>query len=269
MLFRSLIELGVTDFVPRFGHMPLVRGEGTKKLSKRDPESSFFHHVDRGFIPEGLLNYLALLGWSIAPDRDVFSREEFVAAFDIADVNPNPASFDQKKADSINGDHIRMLQPDDFEARLLPYLAGIVADPPRPTERVILREAAPLVQERITVLSEARPMLEFLFQPDDTIVYEADALPRDVDQARLVLDAAYAALEQLTDFATAVIEQTLRHTLTDSPEDGGAGLKPRDAFGPLRTALSGKRISPPLFESMQILDKESTLARLERFRAAL
>jgi len=268
-LYLALIELGVTDFVPRFGHLPLVRGEGTKKLSKRDPESSLFHHRDRGFIPEGLMNYLALLGWSIAPDRDVFTREEFIAAFDIADVNPNPASFDQKKADSINGDHIRMLAPDDFEARLLPYLAGIVSDPPTPAERAVLREAAPLVQERITVLSEARPMLEFFFQPDDTIVYEADALPANADEARLVLDAAYAALEQLDDFSTEAIEQTLRHSLTDPPEEGGAGLKPRIAFGPLRTALSGKRISPPLFESMQILDKESTLARLDRFRAAL
>ena len=268
-LYLALIELGVTDFVPRFGHLPLVRGEGTKKLSKRDPESNLFHHRDRGFIPEGLLNYLALLGWSIAPDRDVFTREELVAAFDIVDVNPNPASFDQKKADSINGDHIRMLQPDDFEVRLLPYLAGVVSDPPTPAEQAILREAAPLVQERITVLSEARPMLEFFFQPDDSIVYEADALPQNADEARRVLDAAYAALEQLDDFSTEVIEQTLRHTLTDPPEEGGAGLKPRIAFGPLRTALSGKRISPPLFESMEILDKESTLARLDRFRAAL
>jgi glutamyl-tRNA synthetase len=268
-LYLALIELGVTDFVPRFGHLPLVRGAGTKKLSKRDPESSLFHHRDRGFIPEGLLNYLALLGRSIAPDRDVFSRDEFVAAFDIVDVNPNPASFDQKKADSINGDHIRMLAADDFETRLLPYLADIVSDPPTPAEQAILRQAAPLVQERITVLDEVRPMLAFLFQPDDTIVYEADALPVDANEARRVLGAAYAALEQLDDFSTAVIEQTLRHALTDPPEQGGAGLKPRIAFGPLRTALSGKRISPPLFESMEILDKESTLARLERFRAAL
>ena len=84
-----------------------------------------------------------------------------------------------------------------------------------------------------------------------------------------MLDASYAALEQLDDFATEAIEHTLRHSLTDPPEEGGAGLKPRDAFGPLRTALSGKRISPPLFESMQILDKESTLARIDRFRASL
>ncbi|MDP9028775.1 MAG: glutamate--tRNA ligase [Actinomycetota bacterium] len=268
-LYLALIELGVTDFVPRYAHMPLVLGEGSKKLSKRDPESNLFHHRDRGFIPEGLLNYLALLGWSIAPDRDVFTQAEFTAAFDIRDVNPNPARFDLKKAESINGDHIRMLAADDFEQRILPYLAGVVSDPPTASEEGVLREAAPLVQERIALLGEVRGLLEFFFQADEEIVYDADALPANADEARLVLDAAYAALEELDDFSTEAIESALRVALTNSPEEGGAGLKPRIAFGPLRTALSGKRISPPLFESMQILDKESTLARLERFREAL
>lgn len=268
-LYLALIEIGVTDFIPQYAHMPLVYGEGSKKLSKRDPESSLFHHRERGFVPEGLLNYLALLGWSIAADRDVFTQEEFVAAFDIRDVNPNPARFDQKKADAINGDHIRMLAPDDFEARLVPYLAGYVADPPTATESAILREAAPLVQERMTVLSEAPGLLAFLFTDTEALEYEADALPKDADQAKLVLDASYAALEQLDDFSTAAIEDALRAALLTPVEEGGPGLKPRDAFGPLRTAISGRRISPPLFESMEILDKESTLARLERFRRTL
>jgi glutamyl-tRNA synthetase len=263
-LYLALIELGVTDFVPRFGHLPLVRGEGTKKLSKRDPEANLFHHRDRGFIPEGLLNYLALLGWSISADRDIFTRDEFVAAFDIADVNPNPASFDQKKADSINGDHIRMLSADDFAERILPYLAGVVSDPPTPSQTAVLREAAPLVQERVTVLGEVRDMLSFFFAADDEIVYDADALPSNADEARLVLIAAEAALESLDDFSHDVIEAALRAALVE-----GAGLKPRLAFGPLRTALSGKRISPPLFESMEILDKETVLSRLERFRLSL
>lgn len=263
-LYLALIELGVTDFVPRFGHLPYVMGEGNKKLSKRDPESNLFLHRDRGFIPEGLLNYLSLLGWSLAPDRDVFSRDELVSAFDVVDVNPNPARFDLKKAESLNGDHIRMLSADDFETRILPYLAGIVADPPTPSEKAVLREAAPLVQERIALLGEVRHLLEFFFQDDDELVYEADALPADTDQAKLVLTAAEAALKQLDDFSTEAIEAALRAALID-----GAGLKPRTAFGPLRTALSGNRISPPLFESMQILDKASTLARLERFRLSL
>ena len=268
-LYLALIEIGVTDFIPQYAHMPLVYGEGSKKLSKRDPESSLFHHRERGFVPEGLLNYLALLGWSIAADRDVFTQDEFVEAFDIRDVNPNPARFDQKKADAINGDHIRMLAPDDFEARLVPYLAGYVADPPTATESAILREAAPLVQERMTVLSEAPGLLAFLFTDTEALEYEADALPKDADQAKLVLDASYAALEQLDDFSTAAIEDALRAALLTPAEEGGPGLKPRDAFGPLRTAISGRRISPPLFESMEILDKESTLARLERFRRTL
>ena len=263
-LYLALIEIGVTDFIPQYAHMPLVLGEGSTKLSKRDPESNLFHHRDRGFIPEGLLNYLALLGWSIAADRDVFTQDEFVAAFDIADVNPNPARFDQKKADSINGDHIRMLPADDFAARIVPYLSEYVADPPTPTQAAILREAAPLVQERMTVLSEAAGLLAFLFTADDAITFDDDALPKDVAQATRILEASVAALENLTDFSAAAIEEALRVELID-----GAGLKPRDAFGPLRTALSGRRISPPLFESMEILDKESTLARLERFRRNL
>ncbi|MBN9172903.1 MAG: glutamate--tRNA ligase, partial [Microbacterium sp.] len=110
-LYDALIKAGVATFVPRFAHMPLVLGEtGTKKLSKRDPKADLFLLRDGGFIHEGLLNYLSLLGWSIAPDRDVFSRAELIDAFDIVNVNPNPARFDQKKAESINGDHIRMLE---------------------------------------------------------------------------------------------------------------------------------------------------------------
>jgi glutamyl-tRNA synthetase len=263
-LYLALIEAGVTTFIPQFAHMPLVYGEGAKKLSKRDPESNLFHHRERGFVPEGLINYLALLGWSIAADRDVFTVPELTAAFDIRDVNPNPARFDQKKADAINGDHIRMLAPDDFAERLLPYLGGLVATPPTVAEAAILREAAPLVQERMTVLSEAPGLLAFLFTPDDALEFETDALPKDAEQARRILEASVGALEGLDDFATAAIEEALRAELIE-----GAGLKPRDAFGPLRTGISGRRISPPLFESMEILGKASTLARLERFRQHL
>ncbi|MBX3193885.1 MAG: glutamate--tRNA ligase [Microbacteriaceae bacterium] len=263
-LYAALIDLGVTDFVPRFGHLPYVMGEGNKKLSKRDPESNLFHHRERGFVPEGLLNYLSLLGWSIGPDRDVFTREELIAAFDVADVNPNPARFDLKKAESINGDHIRMLATPDFTARIVPYLDGLVSDPPTQAQQAILREAAPLVQERVNLLGEARGMLAFLFTPDDAIEYEADAMPADADGARVVLEASTAALEGLGDFSASAIETALRTALVD-----GAGLKPRVAFGPLRTAVSGRRVSPPLFESMEILGKASTLARLERLRRRL
>ena len=260
-LYHALIEIGVATVIPRFGHMPYVMGEGNKKLSKRDPESNLFHHRERGFIPEGLLNYLSLLGWSLSHDRDVFTRDEMVAAFDIVDVNPNPARFDVKKAESINGDHIRLLAPDVFVERLLPYLAGLVSDPPTGTEQAILREAGPLVQERMQLLGEAPALLGFFFAADDSIEVDVDAAPPAGSSE--ILDAAVGALEQVTDWSHAEIERVLRAELIE-----GGGLKPRVAFGPLRTALSGKRISPPLFESMQLLGKESTLARLSRLAAA-
>ncbi|HEV7850684.1 MAG TPA: glutamate--tRNA ligase, partial [Mycobacterium sp.] len=120
-LYRALMRIGVADRIPEFGHLPAVLGEGTKKLSKRDPQSNLFLHRDRGLIPEGLLNYLALLGWSIADDRDVFSLDEMVAAFDVVDVNSSPARFDQKKADALNADHIRLLTEDEFTRRLRAY----------------------------------------------------------------------------------------------------------------------------------------------------
>ncbi len=164
--------------MPRFGHLPYVMGEGNKKLSKRDPESNLFHHRDRGFIPEGLVNYLALLGWGFSADRDVFSRDEFVAAFDVEDVNPNPARFDLKKAEAINGDHIRRLGVGEFAARTVPYLqvAGAVEVPISAAQEAVLVEAAPLVQERIGLLGEAPGMLGFLFTDAASLAYDDDAL---------------------------------------------------------------------------------------------
>jgi glutamyl-tRNA synthetase len=258
-LYTALIEVGVTEFIPRFGHLPYVMGENNKKLSKRDPESNLFHHRERGFVPEGLINYLALLGWSLTHDRDVFSIEEMIAAFDVVDVNPNPARFDQKKAESINGDHIRLLSVDDLAARLEPYLGDLVATP---EQRALLLEATPLVQERMQLLGEAPGLLGFLFTPDDEIVVDDDAMPKD--GAADVLDASIAALGAVDTWDHTSIEAALRAALIE-----GLALKPRVAFGPLRSAISGRRISPPLFESMELLGKESSLVRLSRLRARL
>jgi glutamyl-tRNA synthetase len=269
VLFRALAALGIASAEPVYGHLPYVMGEGNKKLSKRDPESSLFHLRDLGFLPEGLLNYLALLGWGIAPDRDVFSREELVAAFDVHDVNPNPARFDLAKAEAINAQHIRLLAPDVFAARLVPYLhaAGLVSSADvhtlLPRERAVLDLAAPLVQTRITLLGEAPGMLGFLFVPDSELVVEPDALATLRPEADAVLDAAIEALESLPEeeFAAARLEEVLRAAIVD-----GLGIKPRVAFGPLRTAVTGRRVSPPLFESMEILGRYATLRRIRALR---
>ena len=259
-LYDALIEAGITDFVPRFGHMPLVLGEtGTKKLSKRDPKADLFLQRQKGFIHEGLLNYLALLGWSIAPDRDVFTLDEFIAAFDIADVNPNPARFDQKKAESINGDHIRMLEASDFAGRLVPYLAAaeLIENPPTAEQQTMLDAAAPLVQERMQLLGDAPGLLGFLFRSD--VVYDEDALASLPENSGPVLVASVGALENVPErgFTAAAVQAELQKALIDE-----LGLKPRVAYGPLRVAISGRRVSPPLFESMELLGKAESIRRL-------
>ena len=265
-LYRALIDIGVATAIPRFGHLPYVMGEGNKKLSKRDPESNLFHHRDRGFIPEGLLNYLALLGWSIGPDRDVFTMDEMVAAFDIEDVNPNPARFDLKKAEAINADHLRSLDVNDFLTRTIPYLqkAGHVSSPPTASELAILEAIVPHVQPRVGLLGEVPGMVAFLFTADRDLEVSEDLIASLGDQAGITLRAAIDALQGVESWTTEAIEKALRESLVE-----GLGLSPRHAFTPLRVAVSGQRVSPPLFESMEILGKDSSLQRLEALQRRL
>ncbi len=262
-LYNAMYEAGIAKFVPRFGHLPFVMGEGNKKLSKRNPESNLFLHRDRGFIREGLLNYLALLGWSISADRDIFTLEEMCKTFDVASVNPNPARFDQKKADAINASHIRLLSDDVFQDRVLPYLisAGVLPAQPTSEQMADLAKALPLVKERITVLSEATGMLAFLFT--DELNFESEALAQLPADAGKIANLAAQALSTLTEFTTPNIQSVLSESLIEK-----GGLKPRDAFAVVRVAISGRRVTPPLFECLEILGKERSLARLEAFSKA-
>jgi glutamyl-tRNA synthetase len=258
-LHRALVDLGVGEAVPQFGHLPFVMGEGNKKLSKRDPESHLNAYAERGFLPEGLLNYLALLGWSIAADRDVFTLEEMVAAFDIKDVNPNPARFDLKKCEAINAAHMRLLSIEELEQRLVPFLreADLVEDPPTPEETLKITEGSVLIHERVGTLGEGADMLAFLFL--DEVVYDETDVAKVLDaEGVTVVDAAREALAGLTEWRTATIEEALRAKLVDE-----LGLKPRNAFGPVRVAVTGRRVSPPLFESLELLGREASLARLD------
>lgn len=264
-LYNALYDIGVAKFIPQFGHLPFVMGEGNQKLSKRNPESNLFLHRDRGFIPEGLLNYLALLGWSIAADRDIFSLDELKENFDVTDVNPNPARFDQKKADAINSAHIRLLSDVQFAQRILPYLksAGLISEHPTQRELSIISQAAPLLKERMIVLSESVGMLGFLLSESAEVEFEEAALEGLPENAGEVVKAALAALEKLAVFDAQSIQEALNTELVERME-----LKPRVAFGPVRVAVSGRRVTPPLFESMEIMGKELSLARLEAFLKA-
>ncbi|MFJ5233502.1 glutamate--tRNA ligase [Kitasatospora sp. NPDC088391] len=260
-LYAALAEIGVGNgSTPQFGHLPYVMGEGNKKLSKRDPQASLNLYRERGFLPEGLLNYLALLGWSLAEDRDVFDIDEMVAAFDIDDVNANPARFDLKKAEHLNAEHLRRLAPEEFVRRLVPYLQAADLLPAEPTAEQLglLAEVAPLTQERMVVLSEIVTMAGFLFvAPADFAVDPEDAAKVLTADARPVLLASIEALTGLADFTPDPIQAALREALVD-----GLGIKPKFAFTPLRVAVTGRRVSPPLFESMELLGREETLRRL-------
>lgn len=264
VLYNAMFEAGVASFIPKFGHLPFVMGEGNKKLSKRDPESDLFVHKKRGFIHEGLLNYLSLLGWSIGPDRDIFSLEELVDNFDVENVNPNPARFDLAKAQAINAAHIRLLDPTDFEQRLIPYLQaeGLVDTEPSDEQLSILRFSAPLIQERITVLSESVEMLRFLFV--EKIQHDDDSLAKLPENTSEIIDASVATLQALEVWETESIQKALQTELIEKMQ-----LKPRIAFGPLRSAVSGRRVSPPLFESLEILGKEISIQRLREFPSVL
>jgi glutamyl-tRNA synthetase len=263
-LYAALTDIGVASGTPRFGHLPYVTGDGNKKLSKRDPQSNLDVYRERGFLPEGFANYLALLGWSIAEDRDIFSTAELVEAFDVTRVSANPARFDLKKAEAINATHLRALPVEEFIERVTPYLAaaGLVSAPPTAEQRRVLAAIAPMAQERMIVLSEAVGLLRFLFVDDVEIEPAAAEKQLAGPDAAEVLDAATTALSELADWSTPAIEEALKSALVE-----GLGRKPRQAFGPVRVAISGRTVSPPLYESIELLGRERTLDRLAAARA--
>ena len=260
-LYDALKRIGVAAHTPEFGHLPFVMGEGNKKLSKRDPQSNLFNHRDAGIIPEGLLNYLALLGWSLDSDRDIFSVSELIDAFDVADVLSNPARFDQKKLEAINADHIRLLPLEDFSARLRTYLEDYKGFPASyPDDK--FRFVAELVQTRIKKLDDAWDLVRFLIVSDEELVLDEKSARKNLkEDAVQPLEVAISVLSDVPDWDTASIESALQKALIED-----LGLKPRKAYGALRVGISGQAISPPLFESMELLGRESTLARLRAAR---
>ncbi len=245
--------------VPRFGHLPYVMGEGNKKLSKRDPQSNFRMYVEQGYLPEALANYLALLGWSIGDDREFFSLQEMAQAFDISRVNPNPARFDLKKCTAINGDWIRALDVADLASRMVPFLQrdGVLPLEVHDDQFALLVAATPLVQQRLETLGQASGMLGFLFAGDGFSVDPDDAGKVLTEQGREVVRAAWEALDELDDFRAEPIQEVLREALV-----AGLGIKAKLAFGPVRVAVTGRRVSPPLFESMELLGRQESLRRL-------
>lgn len=242
---------------PLFAHLPFVMGQDNAKLSKRNGEVSIAWYREQGFLPEAICNYLALLGWSPGDDRENITMQELVQLFTVERVNSSPARFDMKKLEAINGDKIRALTIEDFLARSLPFLIkdGVISG--TDAQVALVKSALPIIQERIAKLNEVTAMLKFLFV--DKVEFEAEAAEKIAEEpTQVVIKKALDVLRDLSDWNHSQIEERLRAALLDE-----MGLKPRIAFGPVRIAVTGSHISPPLFESMELLGKERSLARLE------
>jgi glutamyl-tRNA synthetase len=247
---------------PQFAHLPLLVGADGKKLSKRYGDVALESYRAKGYLPEALVNYLALLGWSFDDHTEFFTLADLEQAFTIERVTRNPAMFDPVKLGAINGQHLRALPAADFAARALPFVRA--SGPPGPPvdgnggadpDLALLERAAPLVQERVSRLDEVPGMVAFLYT-DEVTLDPADAAKVLNEVGREFLTAASKALEELPTWTAEEIETTLR-TLQQQ-----RGIGARKAFQPVRLAVTGRLVSPPLFESMALLGRERSLSRL-------
>ncbi len=245
---------------PVFAHLPFVMGADNAKLSKRNGEVSIAWYREKGFLPEAICNYLALLGWSPGDDREDLTMKELCELFTVEKVNSSPAKFDMKKLEAINGDKIRALTIDEFLTWSLPFLIKSKVITGSEDEIALVKRALPIIQERIIMFSEIPAILNFLFTK--SFVVEAESVAKVSDSAaKEVLERSLTELEAIANWGHLEIEAALRLSLIDE-----MGLKPRIAFGAVRIATTGSVISPPLFESMELLGREASLARI---RAAL
>ena len=244
------------DDYPAFAHLPFVMGQDNAKLSKRNGEVSIAWYREQGYLPEAICNYLALLGWSPGDDRENVTMKELTELFTVEKVHSSPARFDMKKLEAINGDKIRALTLDEFATWTMPFLINAKVIEGSESEIALVKKALPIIQERIVKLDEAPQLLKFLFVKE--FVVDADAVSKITDSgAKDILKRSLKDLETVATWNHESIEAVLRASLIEE-----LGLKPRIAFTALRIATTGSTISPPLFESMELLGKEACLSRI-------
>lgn len=251
--------LGAKD-VPEFAHLPLIVNEQRKKLSKRRDDVALENYRDRGILATAMINYLALLGWGPPDDIEIRPVQEIVELFELGDVNASSAMFDPKKLEAINGEYLRAMNPQDFTEALQPWIeAQPWSDSVDPTQ---LAQVAPLVQERTRVLSEAPPQLDFFFVEIPEI--DANAWEKIMlnEEATLILESAHRAFAD-AEWEVDVLHDALR-AIGDSHQ-----MKLGKAQAPVRVAVTGRSVGPPLFESMHALGRETVLARIAVAREML
>jgi glutamyl-tRNA synthetase len=230
--------------IPAYAHVPLLNGPDGRKLSKRHGAITVEDFRAQGYLPEALVNYLALLGWSYDDHTEIMSRDELVERFTLDRVGTSAATFDYRKLEWLNGMYLRALSSDEYADRLVAYLREQGYE----WDGEVIRKAAPLVQEKIATLGEFPAFAGFLFarvEPDPEALGDGPMLP-----------AAVERLAEVEPFEAERIEAALREVAE------GLGLRPREAFQPIRLALTGSSVSPGLFESLELLGKDESLARL-------
>jgi len=252
-----LITTAMGEEPPAYAHLSLLMGPDGKKLSKRHGDTALHSYRDGGFLPEAFVNYAALLGWNFGDDQTVFTRAEMVERFDLSDIQKNPAVFDNEKLTWMNGVYIRELEPAAFEAHTVPMVEAELQRPLTDEERDTYRAVAPLIQERMKLLTEAPGQVQFLFVDD--LEYDSASWGKVMTKpdSRPAVEAALARLAGLEEWSTPAIEETLRGMLADLELNARRGLQP------LRVAVTGSSISPPLFESLEALGRERSLGRLQ------
>ena len=248
---------------PQFAHMPLLRNVDKSKISKRkNPAARLTWFQEQGYLPEALLNFLGLLGYSLPEaDKEIFTFAEMSASFDWKRVSTVGPVFDLDKLGWLNGHYVRQLSEADFASRALPFLqrAGLVADPPSPEQLAMLTDVVPLVQTRVAILSELLDLVRSLFVSEDDFVVDPAAAAKSLGEgSAAVLDAAAAALDGVDEWSAATVQAALDGALLE----GGLGLKRGKAYTPIRVAVCGAAIAPPLPETIALLGKERALRRL-------
>lgn len=258
-----LITRAMGGSVPTYAHLPLLTGPDGRKLSKRHGDVSLKAYRQGGYLPDAMFNYMCLLGWSYEAETTVFTREQAMERFELGAVSKNAAVFDPEKLEWMNGVYIRELDPVEFIDRALPFVDADLGRELSGAEREQLAALGPLVQERVKLLTEVPEMVSFVYAT--ALGYDEKSWRKvmETDTTPAALDAALDRLSAVGEWETAVIEAELRAMLE------ALGLNARKGLQPIRVATTGSTVSPPLFETLEVLGREVTLNRLRAARAKL
>jgi len=248
--------------IPKFAHLPMILGPDGSKLSKRHGATAVGEYEEVGYLPQTMLNFLSLLGWSYDDKTTIFSKDDLIEKFSIENVSKNPAIFDIKKLDWMNGYYIRNLTVKELAKLITPFLqeSDLLPKKISNVDRDKIKEIVPIIQERIKHLSDVAPLTDFLFKEEIKIEEKALKDAKKTEKKEKIINLTISKLASLKEFSKGRIEKVLREVLDE------LSVKAGKAFMLIRVAISGKKVSPPLFESIYILGKDRTIQRLTEFK---